>query len=316
MGEILLEARGLHKTFTARGADGKKRLVRAMEDVSFTIERGATMGLVGESGSGKTTTGRTVLRLIEPDAGRILYAGEDITEKNMRPYRARMQIIFQNPAGSLDPKLRVGDVIAEGLRARRAFGRVPGEKELVAKLLTDVGLSPADALRYPGEFSGGQQQRIGIARALAVEPEFIVCDEPVSALDVSYQAQIVNMLEDLKAEKKLTYLFISHDLSVVMHISDTVGVMYLGSLVETGDCAEVVLHPAHPYTRSLLAAIPVPDPRIARARVRQIIDFDGQERTGGCRYAARCGRAGPRCFEEKPALREIAPGHMCACHEV
>ena len=314
MSDVLLQVEDLRKNFTVRDAQGRKKLLKAVDGVSFSIERGKTMGLVGESGSGKSTTGRTVLRLTEPDGGRILYAGEDITRKNMKPLRRKMQIIFQNPAGSLDMKMRVMDIVAEGLTANRMTGSRAETETRVMELLRSVGLQESDAYRYPGEFSGGQQQRIGIARALAVEPEFIVCDEPVSALDVSYQAQIVNMLEDLQKELGLTYLFISHDLSVVMHISDSIGVMYLGRLVETGPCEEVILHAAHPYTRALLAAIPVADPKIAKSRVRQTAAPERLRATGGCAFCPRCPDAKSVCFEQTPDSREIAPGHFCACH--
>lgn len=310
---VLLKVENLVKTFPKQSSDGKKELFYAVNNVSFTIEKGKTLGLVGESGSGKTTAGRAILRLIEPDSGRIIFDGEDITKKNMLPYRSRMQIIFQNPAGSLDPGLRVGKVISEGLFANKLVSSRKEAEELSAKLLCDVGLSPEDAYRYPGEFSGGQQQRIGIARALAVNPEFIVCDEPVSALDVSYQAQIVNMLEDLKAERGISYLFISHDLSVVMHISDTIGVMYAGRIVELGSCEEIALHPSHPYTRALLSVIPIVDPVKAKSRERRKIVFGEETVKSGCPYRLRCSEAVPQCAELEPELREIAPGHLSAC---
>ncbi len=316
MSEIpLLSVQNLKKFFPVRDPDGKKRLVHAVDDVCLSINRGETFGLVGESGSGKTTLGRTILRLLEPDSGAILYDGVDITHANMKKYRRKMQIVFQNPAGSLDPRSRVRDILAEGLRA--------GEKRLsrteitlrCEKLLFSVGLSAQDMFRYPGEFSGGQQQRIGIARALAVEPEFIVCDEPVSALDVSYQSQIVNMFEDLREELGLTYLFISHDLSVVMHISDRIGVMYLGRLVEIGSREDIVLRPAHPYTRALLSAIPVPDPRLSRERVRLPAFIESNSLSGdeGCRYRARCEKCTAECAQAVPPLQELEPGHFCAC---
>ena len=310
---VLLRVENLVKTFPGVSPDGKKEPFYAVDHVSFTIERGKTLGLVGESGSGKTTTGRTILRLLEPDGGRIIFDGEDITKKDMRPYRRRMQIIFQNPAGSLDPGLRVGRVISEGLTANKLAGSRKEAEEQAKKLLSDVGLSPEDAYRYPGEFSGGQQQRIGIARALAVDPEFIVCDEPVSALDVSYQAQIVNMLEDLKEERGISYLFISHDLSVVMHISDSIGVMYAGRIVELGSCEEIALHPQHPYTRALLSVIPIVDPIRAKARERRRIAFPEETIKGGCPYRLRCNEATPQCADTVPELKEISPGHLCAC---
>lgn len=310
---VLLRVENLVKTFPKRSADGRKEKFYAVNNVSFTIEKGKTLGLVGESGSGKTTTGRAILRLLEPDSGNIIFYGEDITKRDMTPYRRRMQIIFQNPAGSLDPGLRVGKVISEGLFANKLVSSRKEAEERAAKLLVDVGLSSEDAYRYPGEFSGGQQQRIGIARALAVNPEFIVCDEPVSALDVSYQAQIVNMLEDLKAERGISYLFISHDLSVVMHISDSIGVMYAGRIVELGTCEEIALHPSHPYTKSLLSVIPVADPKKAKSRERSRIVFGEEEVKGGCPYRMRCAMATSRCAEQEPELKEIAPGHLSAC---
>ena len=308
---ILIRAEGLKKCFT----NGRSP-VKAVDDVSFCIERGKTMGLVGESGSGKSTTGRLILRLIKPDSGRVYLGGQEIDDKSIRRYRRRMQIIFQDPAGSLDPYLRVRDIIAEGMRAEGMYTSRIREREVVDELLEQVGLTGGDAMRYPGEFSGGQQQRIGIARALAVHPEFLVCDEAVSALDVSYQAQIINMLMDMQAERGLSYLFISHDISVVSHISDTIGVMYAGGLVETGRCEEVMIHHAHPYTETLLAAVPIADPRQARARTR--IESWGTESTGvdGCAFAGRCRYAQKICREIRPELKQIAPGHMCACHKV
>lgn len=309
----LLRVENLKKYFTARTGGGKK-LVKAVDDVSFSINRGETLGLVGESGSGKTTLGRTLLRLVEPDSGKIIYRGEDITHANMRPYRSKMQISFQNPAGSLDPRMRVRDVIGEGLRAAGVRDKHEVD-EAVAALLQKVGLQETDMYRYPGEFSGGQQQRIGIARALAVNPEFIVCDEPVSALDVSYQSQIINLLEDLQEQLGLTYLFISHDLSVVMHISDRVGVMYLGKLVEIGSREDIVLRPTHPYTKSLLSAIPLPDPKRSRARERVAIvgDLGGAVPESGCRFCPRCPNARPECAQLASELTELSPGHLCAC---
>ncbi|MBQ8830995.1 MAG: ABC transporter ATP-binding protein [Oscillospiraceae bacterium] len=309
----LLRAQSLQKYFYANGK--KNEPVKAVDNVSLSIAKGETFGLVGESGSGKTTLGRLLLRLIEPQKGRIVYNGTDITRADMRPMRRKMQIIFQNPSASLDPAMRVKDIIAEGLRCG---GRRLGKKETeeaAAELLESVGLVADDMYRYPGEFSGGQQQRIGIARARAADPEFIVCDEPVSALDVSYQSQIVNLLVDLKKERQLTYLFISHDLSVVMHISDRVGVMYMGRLVEVGNREDIVLRTAHPYTAALLSNIPIPDPKLSRARVRVPLDVDSvyNENTEGCRYFSRCPKARPECKQTVPELKEISPGHFCAC---
>ena len=309
----LLRIESLKKYFYPKGKKGEP--VKAVDNVSLTISKGETFGLVGESGSGKTTLGRLILRLIELQEGKIIYDSEDITRADMRPLRRKMQIIFQNPSGSLDPAMRVKDIIAEGLRAGGRRLSKEETEEAAAGLLESVGLVPDDMYRYPGEFSGGQQQRIGIARALAVDPAFIVCDEPVSALDVSYQSQIVNLLEDLKKDRQLTYLFISHDLSVVMHISDRVGVMYMGNLVEVGTCEDIVRNTAHPYTAALLANIPIPDPKLTRARVRVPLDVDTMysENTKGCRYSARCPKAAPECMEKVPELKEISPGHFSAC---
>ncbi len=313
MSEIL-KVENLSKYFPAKNSSGKKTVFKAVDGVSFAVEKGSCFGLVGESGSGKTTTGRSVLRLIEPSAGRIIYDGRDITRANMAPYRKKMQIIFQNPGGSLDSKYLVGDVVAEGMRANRMYASKKEELERVEELLLQVGLFPEDAARYPGEFSGGQQQRIGIARALAVEPEFMVCDEPVSALDVSYQAQIINLLKRLQQEKGLSYLFISHDMSVVRHMSDRLGVMYRGRLVESGDAEEIISHPAHPYTRALLSAIPVADPEKAKAREHLPEAIESGDEGCGCSFAFRCPYARPECREQAPENREISPGHNCSCH--
>ena len=308
---VLIETKGLVKTYR-KGKD----IVRAADDVSFAIERGTTMGLVGESGSGKSTTGRCILRLTEPDAGEVLFAGTPVTSRNIKEYRRKMQIIFQSPSGSLDPFLRTEEIITEGMKSFHIYDNAAQERDAAAELLYKVGLKKDDLYRYPAEFSGGQQQRIGIARALAVSPEFIVCDEPVSALDVSYQSQIINMLTELQASEKMTYLFISHDLSVVGHISDTIGVMYKGRLVETGTCTEIFSHHVHPYTDMLFSAIPVPDPVRAAARVRTVSDADDGIPQGGCPFRNRCPRASEICRSERPELAEIGPGHMCACHMI
>ncbi len=307
----LLRVENLIKTYPARTSKGQP--VRAVDDVSFSIEKGKTLGLVGESGSGKTTTGRAVLRLTEPDSGSIFFEGKDITKGNMRPYRRKMQIVFQSPAGSLDPSFPVWKIISEGPKAYKLLKTKREAVELSRELLLRVGLNSEDAFRYPGEFSGGQQQRIGIARALAMEPEFVVCDEPVSALDVSYQAQIVNMLIDLRQERELSYLFISHDLSVVMHLSDEIGVMYQGQLMELGSCEEIAKHPAHPYTRELLRAVPVADPRKAASRESRIIAFPEGSVNRGCPYRLRCPVAGEECGGERPSFRDLGGGHFSAC---
>jgi oligopeptide transport system ATP-binding protein len=312
----LLTIDNLKKSYQIRDKLGHRKLLRAVDGVSFSVSRGETLGLVGESGCGKTTLGRTILRLSEPDSGKIIYDGEDITRVNMRPYRRRMQIVFQDPYGSLDPRSRVYHTVEEGLKANYPMFNSAERRNIVLGLLESVGLDRSQAYRYPHEFSGGQQQRIGIARALSVEPEFIVCDEPVSALDVSYQAQILRLLRELQDTLKLTYLFISHDLSVVRYISDRVGVMYLGKLIEIGNSSDVTKNPAHQYTKALINAVPATDPKAGRAKERKLAedpaDLSIPER--GCRYCRLCEKTIPACFEEEPELREVAPGHSCACH--
>ena len=312
--EELLRLEDLNKTFVTRTGRREKSITHAVDHVDLTIYSGETLGLVGESGSGKTTLGRTVLQLIEPDSGRIYYRGRDITDMKMNETRRRLQMIFQKPAGFLDPSMRVKHVITEGLAGGRSSLTRQERDELAKKLLQDVGLTENDAERYPGEFSGGQQQRMGIARALAVEPEFIVCDEPVSALDVSYQSQIINLLEDLQKKRGLTYLFISHDMSVVMHISDRVAVMYRGQIVELGTRDDIFLRPQHPYTQTLLAAVPVADPVLSRSRVHEApLDRQDAVPESGCRYYNKCRRAVPACREHGCALTEHAPGHFVRC---
>ena len=318
MAENVIQVEHLSKTFSAVASDGRRRLLRAVDDVSFAVGEGETLGLVGESGCGKTTLGRSVLRLTEPDSGRILFRGADITKlRDMRPMRRKMQIIFQNPAGSLDPRTRVGDIVAEGLELHRIGANRAERRGMVRDLLELVGLTAEIAGRYPRELSGGQQQRVGIARALALDPEFVVCDEAVSALDLSYQGQIINLLEQLRDRRGLSYLFISHDVSVVRHISHRIAVMYLGRFVETGGADEVAQHPAHPYTRSLLSAVPIPDPELAKARERTVIPVEALSAPApdrGCRFSVRCPNCTARCLEAAPELREVAPEHFCACH--
>jgi peptide/nickel transport system ATP-binding protein len=314
----LVEVRGLKKHFPIGGgllgAGGDA--VKAVDDVSFTIRRGETFGLVGESGCGKSTTGRCILRLIEPTAGEVRFQGRDLLavgSEEMRRMRRDMQIIFQDPYSSLNPRMRVGQIIAEPMAIHR-LGTRRERRDRVIELLRLVGLAPEHADRYPHEFSGGQRQRIGIARALALNPKFIVCDEPVSALDVSVQAQVVNLLQDLQEQLGLTYLFISHGLSVVEHISTRVGIMYLGKLVEVASSEEIFKNPMHPYTRALLSAIPVPDPDVRRERLR----LRGEIPTAinppsGCRFRTRCELAEPRCAESVPELVEVSPDHFVAC---
>jgi oligopeptide transport system ATP-binding protein len=316
LNEVLIEVKNLKKYFPVKMGLGKKAYIKAVDSVSFFIKKGETLGLVGESGCGKSTTGRTIIRLYEPTSGQIIFKGEDITKKDMLPYRKSMQMIFQDPYASLNPRMTVGDIIGEPLEIHN-IAKGNEKKERVQELLRLVGLSSEHANRYPHEFSGGQRQRIGIARALAVEPEFIICDEPISALDVSIQAQIVNMLEDLQQQLGLTYLFIAHDLSMVKHISSRVGVMYLGKLVELAESNELYSNPLHPYTQALLSAIPIPDPKISKERTRIILEGDVPSPLNpptGCRFRTRCKYAFDRCKEEEPKFRDVGSGHYVACH--
>jgi len=313
----LVEVTGLSKHFRERGA-----VLRAVEDVSLAIQPGETLSLVGESGCGKSTLGRTLLRLHEPTAGRILFDGqpiEKLPQRALRPLRRHMQMIFQDPYASLNPRMTVGAAIAEPLEIHDIGAGRAERAARVAALLGEVGL-PADAARrYPHEFSGGQRQRVGIARALAARPRFVVADEPISALDVSIQAQIVNLLEDLQEKEKLTYLFISHDLKVVRHISDRVAVMYLGRIVESAAADPLYREPLHPYTQALLSAVPVPDPRSKSRRLRIVLDGDVPsplDPPGGCPFHPRCPVRDkpPECFSTRPPLREVRPAHFAACH--
>jgi peptide/nickel transport system ATP-binding protein len=314
----LLEVNNLRKYFPIRGGIFSRVVanVKAVEDVSFAVKRGEVVGLVGESGSGKTTVGRSILRLIEPTSGEVKFDGVDITKVNkatMREYRKRMQIIFQDPFASLNPRMSVGDIIGEAMTIHNlAKGRE--REQRVASLLERVGLSPNHMRRYPHEFSGGQRQRIGIARALAVDPEFIVADEPVSALDVSIQAQVVNLLLDLKEELGLTLLFIAHDLGVVEYISDRVVVMYLGRIMEIAPSKELYSNPIHPYTEALLSAVPIPDPTVKRERVILQGDIPSPiNPPSGCVFRTRCPIATKECAEVVPPLEEVTPGHFKAC---
>lgn len=316
--DYLVEVRNLKKYFPvgARVFRTGSEAVRAIDDVSFSIRRGETFGLVGESGCGKTTTGRSILRLIEPTSGEVRFEGHDLLSlgvDELRRLRRDMQIIFQDPYSSLNPRMRVGQIIEEPLIIHK-IGNREERKSRVQELLRLVGLEPEHAGRYPHEFSGGQRQRIGIARALALNPKFIVCDEPVSALDVSVQAQIVNLLQDLQAQLGLTYLFVSHGLSVVEHISTRVGIMYLGKLVEVGSSREIFHNPLHPYTRALLSAIPIPDPTRRTERLPLTGDIaTAIEPPSGCRFRTRCPLAEPRCAEFEPQLVEVSPDHFVAC---
>jgi oligopeptide transport system ATP-binding protein len=322
-GNVLVEAKELYKYFPIHAGLMSRHIadVRAVDGVSFTIREGETLGLVGESGSGKTTIGRLLLRLLPVTKGEIVFEDRNVLAMNhneIRHLRRSVQIIFQDPFASLNPRMSIGEIIAEPLRIHHlATGK--GVDDRVRELLGLVGLQANHANRYPHEFSGGQRQRVGIARALAVQPRFIVCDEPVSALDVSIQAQVINLLEDLQAQFHLTYLFIAHDLSVVRHISTRVAVMYVGKIVELADREELYQEPLHPYTQALLSAIPIPDPVLEKKRKRIVLTGDIPSPVNppaGCRFHTRCPIAFERCSVEEPPLREYSPGHFAACHWV
>ena len=316
---ILLRVEGLTKLFPIRGGIFQRTVgyVRGVENVSFIIDRGETLGLVGESGCGKTTTGRSILRLIEPTSGKVYFKGIDITalsKKDLAPLRREMQIIFQDPYGSLNPRMTVGDIIGEGLEIHKIASGKEKERRIM-ELLEVVGLPPAYMRRYPHEFSGGQRQRIGIARALAVNPKFIVCDEPVSALDVSIQSQIINLLKDLQKQFELTYLFIAHDLSVVKYMSDKIAVMYLAKIVEYTTTEELFNNPKHPYTLALMSAIPVPDPDVRKQRIVLQGDLPSPSNPPkGCRFNTRCPKVMNICKEAEPELKDIGKEHLVACH--
>ena len=315
----LLEVTNLRKHFPIRkGVLGRTvGQVLAVDGVSFTINESETLGLVGESGCGKTTVGRTILRLIEPTSGEIKLRGQEITglsKAGLRPLRRQMQIVFQDPFSSLNPRIRVGKIVGEPLKVHK-IGDAAEQEERVANLVRLVGLRPDQRNNYPHQFSGGQRQRVSIARALALDPSFIVADEPVSALDVSIQAQVINLLMDLQRDLKLSYLFVSHNLAVVEHIAHRVGVMYLGRLVEYADKASLFANPRHPYTEALLAAVPLPDPSITRTRVHVSGDVPSPiNPPSGCHFHPRCPIAEARCRVEKPELREVGTGHQVACH--
>ncbi len=316
MSDILLEVNDLKQYFPIRTGFFKKTPLKAVDGVSFTINKGETLGLVGESGCGKTTVGRSILRLYEPTGGQVFFDGEEVTKSNMDSMRKKMQMVFQDPYSSLDPRMTVEDIIGEPLDVHNLYSNKKERREKILELMNYVGLNSEHATRYAHEFSGGQRQRIGIARALAVDPQFIVCDEPVSALDVSIQAQVINMFEELQEKLGVAYLFIAHDLLVVHHISQRIAVMYLGKIVEMADSDELNENPLHPYTQSLLSAVPIPDPDIARSRQRIVLEGDVPSPLNmptGCPFRTRCRYATEQCAAECPTLTDRGNGHMSAC---
>ena len=316
----LLEVKDLKQHFNISMGMLKSKPLKAVDGVSFTINKGETLGLVGESGCGKTTVGRTILHLYKPTSGEIWYNGKQIvTPADVHEFRKKATMVFQDPYSSLNPRMTVADIIGEPLDVHHMYSNKAERQERILELMNHVGLNSEHASRYAHEFSGGQRQRIGIARALAVNPDFIICDEPVSALDVSIQAQVINMFDELQEKLGLTYLFIAHDLLVVRHISDRIAVMYLGKMVELADAAEIYDHPMHPYSKSLLSAVPVPDPKIARANKRIVLTGDipsPLNAPSGCPFRTRCPYATEQCAAEMPAFREVKPGHFVACHRV
>ncbi len=316
MSEYILEVEHLKQYFPIRTGFAKFTPLKAVDDISFNIRPGETLGLVGESGCGKTTVGRSVLRLYEPTEGTVKFDGEVITSKNILSMRRKMQMVFQDPYSSLNPRMTVEDIIGEPLDVHKLYSSRQERRDKVLKLMEYVGLNAEHATRYAHEFSGGQRQRIGIARALAVNPRFIVCDEPVSALDVSIQAQVINMFEDLQQQLGMAYLFIAHDLLVVRHISDRIAVMYLGHMVEIADADELMDHPVHPYTESLLSAVPIPDPVTARKKNRIVLEGDVPSplhMPSGCPFRTRCRYATEQCAAQRPELTDRGAGHQVAC---
>ena len=314
----LVDIRHLKEYFNINVGPFQTKPLKAVDDVSFTIQKGETLGLVGESGCGKTTVGRTILQLYKPTGGEIYYDGKPVkTKADLKQFRTKATMVFQDPYSSLNPRMTVSDIIAEPLDVHKLCKTKEERRDRILELMNYVGLNSEHASRYAHEFSGGQRQRIGIARALAVNPEFIVCDEPVSALDVSIQAQVINMFDELQDQLGLTYLFIAHDLLVVRHISDRIAVMYLGKMVELADAKEIYDHPLHPYSKSLISAVPVPDPNIARANQRIVLKGDipsPLNAPSGCPFRTRCQYACDKCAESMPEFQEVSTGHFVACH--
>ena len=317
--ENLIEVKNLKEYFPINTGLFKSTPLKAVDDVSFAIRQGETLGLVGESGCGKTTVGRTILHLYKPTAGEIWFKGKKIeTRADILDYRKKSAMVFQDPYSSLNPRMTVSDIIGEPMDIHKMYANKKEREEKILELMNRVGLNSEHASRYAHEFSGGQRQRIGIARSLATNPEFIVCDEPVSALDVSIQAQVINMFDELQEQMNLTYLFIAHDLLVVRHISDRIAVMYLGKMVELADAKEIYDHPLHPYSKSLMSAVPLPDPQKARANQRVVLSGDipsPLNAPSGCPFRTRCPHACEACAESMPELKELAPGHFVACHK-
>ena len=316
----IVEVRNLKEHFNINMGMFRTKPLKAVDNVSFAIQPGETLGLVGESGCGKTTVGRTILHLYKPTGGEVLYKGRKIqTKADIQAFRNKASMVFQDPYSSLNPRMTVADIIGEPLDVHKLYSSRQERQERILELMGYVGLNSEHAARYAHEFSGGQRQRIGIARALAVNPDFIVCDEPVSALDVSIQAQVINMFAELQEKFGLTYLFIAHDLLVVRHISDRIAVMYLGKMVELADANEIYDHPLHPYSKSLLSAVPVPDPKIARANQRIVLSGDipsPLSARSGCPFRTRCPYACDKCAESMPDFQEVSAGHFVACHRV
>ena len=318
--KTLIEVKDLKEYFNINTGLFRTKPLKAVDGVSFSIKKGETLGLVGESGCGKTTVGRTILHLYKPTGGEIWYEGKQIKSKSdIKDFRKKATMVFQDPYSSLNPRMTVADIIGEPLDVHKLYKTKKERRERILELMNYVGLNSEHASRYAHEFSGGQRQRIGIARSLAVNPDFIVCDEPVSALDVSIQAQVINMFDQLQEELGLTYLFIAHDLLVVRHISDRIAVMYLGRMVELADAGEIYDHPLHPYSKSLLSAVPVPDPKIARANQRIVLTGDipsPLNAPSGCPFRTRCKYATEKCAESMPEFREVSTGHFVACHRL